>query len=219
MVQLTMQEVVRSVRCSAGSWGCCRSVVAAVGMLVFGGCAATESSPTTGPTTLRGTVSVQTESGVTKAVGREVVLSKPDSSAVVAAEVVCTRAVELKERLRLRVAGQRAVLATELPLEKQIQVWGEYLTEGVRAALEFQQPRVAAAVTDSNGEFTFAEVPAGVYVATTNLVTPTAKYAWTAIVNVKAHVPNSVDLGNSVATGSTVCAAVAEMRQHLAGAH
>ena len=191
---------------------------AAVGMIVFGGCTPKESTPTTGPTTLRGTVSVQTESGVTRAAGREVVLSKPDSAAVVAAEVVCTRAAELKERLRLRVAGQRTVLATELPLEKQIQVWGEYLTEGVRAALEFQQPRVASAVTDGNGEFTFAELPAGVYVATTNLVTPTAKYAWTGIADVKAHVANALELGNSVATGSTVCAAVAEMRQHLFGA-
>ncbi len=194
-------------------------VAAAVGMVAFAGCAATEYSPTTGPTTLRGTVSVETESGVAKAAGREVVLSKPDSAAVAAAELVCTRAAELKERLRLRVAGQRAVLSTELPLEKQIQVWGEYLTEGVRAALEFQQPRVAAAVTDGNGEFTFAEIPAGVYVATTNMVTPTARYAWTGIADVKAHVANTLELGNSVATGSTVCAAVADMRQRRASAH
>ncbi len=217
MVQPTMHVVIRSVPGGLVT-GCRRSVVAAVGIVVFAGCTTSESSPTTGPTTLHGTVSVQTESGIAKAAGREVVLSKPDSAAVAAAELVCTRAGELKERLRLRVAGQRAVLATELPLEKQIQVWGEYLTEGVRAALEFQQPRVAAAVTDGNGAFTFADIPAGVYVATTNMVTPTAKYAWTGIADVKAHVVNTLDLGNSVATGSTVCAAVAEMHQRLVGA-
>ena len=189
---------------------------AAAGLALAIGIGCTQSQPSSGPTSLAGVVSVSTASGLVKASGREVILSRPDTFAVRAAESVCERAAIIKAQLQQRIAGQRSVQETELPLDRQIQVWSEYLTEGVRAAFEFQRERVAAATTDASGAFAFADLPAGYYVATVTMATPTDKYAWTSEIEVKAHVANVMQLDNAVATGSTVCETVKAVGHRLA---
>lgn len=175
-------------------------------------CDAKQPVPVAKTTSLSGQVFVQPESGMLiKAAGRTVTIVRPDSQAIQRAAIACQRADKRDDAIADRMSGKRRPGPQELSIEQQLRLHGEMLTSEVRRAYESSRKTVSTQTTDIEGRFTFPELAAGEYVATTSHEEDGHRYSWTALFRAKQNVANSLILGSDAASWVGLCGKVFEI--------
>jgi len=132
------------------------------------------------PTTLKGQVFTQLESGpLVKASGREIFLTTPTAETLTRIGEACALSDQMSASILARITGKRKVGREELPLQFQVIAQSDMLTTGVSDAFSRYGQSVAKTVSDADGRFTFDSVPSGEFVLTTKHDVGDRRIGWT----------------------------------------